>query len=434
MQESALLKEGSPIGKAQENQANYCTLQKLLGKNITLIPCHWGTKLASIKWKQLGVEVMSDPNHLRRLESGNIAVKLGHASGGLCSIDIDDDNQFEAFLELNPSLKDSLITKGERGANIWVYIDGEYPPSKNTGPHSSWKIEWRAEGNYTIISGMHPKGCSYRFLNETPPLTVSLEDINWPEASGLAQKFVDHDRDLELPNVNQGNQCNQGSQGNHNNTYKPIGSLPSELKNELRHPSDKIHRIIPKVPKRNPDSLFNLARISVDIARRCHRNLTHKEHRQIHNIWLDLNQENLNPNQTHEDYYNEYIEAVKGVKYSETESALHVAALLAKEGKYPEGLANLPSGELTLLAGMCYNLQKINDNSGGFFLGLNDIIIHLFPQVTVMTASRRLNSLCSPHEVIERIKLGSQGSGKVSEFMWKGMPTNLENEAVPCHL
>ena len=83
---------------------------------------------------------------------------------------------------------------------------------------------------------------------------------------------------------------------------------------------------------------------------------------------------------------------------------------------------------------MCYNLQKINDNSGGFFLGLNDIIIHLFPQVTVMTASRRLNSLCSPHEVIERIKLGSQGSGKVSEFMWKGMPTNLENEAVPCHL
>ena len=74
MQESALHKEGSPIGGTQENQANYCTLHKLLGKNITLIPCRKGEKVASIKWKQLGVEVMSEPNHLRRLESGNIAV------------------------------------------------------------------------------------------------------------------------------------------------------------------------------------------------------------------------------------------------------------------------------------------------------------------------------------------------------------------------
>ncbi|SVE55446.1 uncharacterized protein METZ01_LOCUS508300, partial [marine metagenome] len=70
MQESALYKEGSPIGGTQENQANYCTLQKLLGKNITLIPCPRGKKVASVQWKELGVEVMSDPNHLRRLESG----------------------------------------------------------------------------------------------------------------------------------------------------------------------------------------------------------------------------------------------------------------------------------------------------------------------------------------------------------------------------
>ena len=149
---------------------------------------------------------------------------------------------------------------------------------------------------------------------------------------------------------------------------------------------------------------------------------------------MDLNQENLNLNQTHEDYYNEYIEAVGDVKKPSTESALVMAALMAEQGNYPKELNNLPSKEQTLLAGMCYNLQEINNDGGKFFLGLKGIIHHLFPGITIATASRRLNSLCSPHEVIERIKLGSQGSGKVSEFMWKGMPTDLEDEAVPCHL
>ena len=111
-----------------------------------------------------------------------------------------------------------------------------------------------------------------------------------------------------------------------------------------------------------------------------------------------------------------------------------MAALMAKQGKYPKELNNLPSKEQTLLAGMCYNLQEINDDGGKFFLGLNGIIHHLFPRITIATASRRLNSLRNPREVIERITLGSQGSGKVSEFMWKGMPTDLEDEAVPCHL
>ena len=183
--------EGSD--RAKETTPEHLKLIKLLGHDVVLIPCRRGEKVASIKWKQLGVEVMSDPKHLRLLARSNIAVKLGKASGGLCSIDIDEDNQFEEFLELNPRLKDSLLTKGARSGNIWVYIDGEYPPSKKTGPQSSWKIEWRADGNYTLISGLHPNGFNYRFLNETQPLTVSLEDINWPESSGMESKLVGAD-------------------------------------------------------------------------------------------------------------------------------------------------------------------------------------------------------------------------------------------------
>jgi len=47
---------------------------------------------------------MSDLNYLSQL-TGNIGVLLGEASGNLCSIDVDSDEGFTAFLTLNPSFK-----------------------------------------------------------------------------------------------------------------------------------------------------------------------------------------------------------------------------------------------------------------------------------------------------------------------------------------
>ena len=58
---------------------------------------------------------MQDSKYLKKLEGSNIAVKVGSASSGLCSIDIDDDSQYQAFLNLNPALKETLQTKGQRG-------------------------------------------------------------------------------------------------------------------------------------------------------------------------------------------------------------------------------------------------------------------------------------------------------------------------------
>tara|TARA_Y100001954_G_C15405058_1_gene404612 strand:- start:309 stop:542 length:234 start_codon:yes stop_codon:yes gene_type:complete len=65
---------------------------------------------------------MKDSKHLKMLEGSNIAVKIGSASIGLCSIDIDDDSQYHAFLNLNPALKETLQTKGQRwGKYLGVY-------------------------------------------------------------------------------------------------------------------------------------------------------------------------------------------------------------------------------------------------------------------------------------------------------------------------
>jgi hypothetical protein len=77
-------------------------LIKLLGSDVILIPCPLGQKATRFKWAETTVEVMADPAHLTKLTRGNIAVVLGSRSGGLCSIDIDDDELLEPFLAQNP--------------------------------------------------------------------------------------------------------------------------------------------------------------------------------------------------------------------------------------------------------------------------------------------------------------------------------------------
>ena len=78
-------------------------------------------------WQRLRQTDMT-PEYLASLNHGqNIGVLLGAASEGLCSIDIDNDNQLEAFLRLNLGLRESLISRGARGGNVWIRSRGRIP-------------------------------------------------------------------------------------------------------------------------------------------------------------------------------------------------------------------------------------------------------------------------------------------------------------------
>ena len=72
---------------------------------------------------------MEKPAYLQTLEAGNIGVAQGAVSNGLCSIDFDIEDFTESFLELNPKLSETLITRGARGCNIWVRCVFDYPRS-----------------------------------------------------------------------------------------------------------------------------------------------------------------------------------------------------------------------------------------------------------------------------------------------------------------
>lgn len=181
--------ETENIGRAPEQNDSARTgdivahLRALLGADAVLIPVRSGQKApVSASWQETTIEAMDDCAHLARLRGGNIGVVLGQNSNGLCAIDIDADDQVEPFLALNPLLRTTLRTRGARGAQIWVQIVGEYPKSvKLKGQQGEAWGEWRADGNQSVIHGIHPNGAQYQRLTDIQPITVVFEAIIWSD-------------------------------------------------------------------------------------------------------------------------------------------------------------------------------------------------------------------------------------------------------------
>ena len=163
-------------------------LTELLGEDVLLIPCQFRTKRPTdTEWQKLNAQKMSEPGYRDRLEQGNIGVALGDQSNGLCTLDFDDQQALETFLQLNPLLRDTLRTKADRGCNLWVRIKGQYPKTKKLKLEGRDIGEWRATGHQTVIHGEHPNGMNYQFKNKVKPLEISYEQIHWPENWNMAQ-------------------------------------------------------------------------------------------------------------------------------------------------------------------------------------------------------------------------------------------------------
>ena len=158
-------------------------LQELLGNKVVLIPIPRGQKGPVTKgWQKISQAQMQDPCYQAQLANGNIGVLLGTASDGLCAIDIDSDEELEAFLTLNPILPGTLITKGARGAQLWVKVEGQYPPLTKLKTDAGEDYgEWRAGGGQSIIHGIHPSGVHYQRLHDSPPISITFEQIVWPD-------------------------------------------------------------------------------------------------------------------------------------------------------------------------------------------------------------------------------------------------------------
>src|ERR1043166_2624701 len=92
-------------------------LEALLGENVFFVPCEWGTKRPLVTYVERPFESTKSEAYraIFGLQDVNVAVYLGKASGGLCAIDFDRDEDLTAFLAVNPKLTDTTRSRGSRG-------------------------------------------------------------------------------------------------------------------------------------------------------------------------------------------------------------------------------------------------------------------------------------------------------------------------------
>jgi hypothetical protein len=141
-----------------------------------------------VDFTQVTLKDMADPGYRRKLAEGNIGVVQGEASGGIGSIDIDDDAGAQEFLALNPDLGETLRTRGARGCNIWFYPEGDVPGSGNLKREGQPWGEWRYNGRQTIIAGVHPSGMPYTIVCAMPAIHYRFERIKFP--AGVTARFI----------------------------------------------------------------------------------------------------------------------------------------------------------------------------------------------------------------------------------------------------
>ena len=126
---------------------------------------------------------MLDNDYCMELLEGNIAINCGKKSGGLISIDFDDDRFLEEFLELNPAFLKTTLTRAKRGGNLWLRLpEGSGIPKviKIKSLKGKDLGEIRGTGGCTIVHGVHPDGTTYELKQEFPPIYMTLDDVNWP--------------------------------------------------------------------------------------------------------------------------------------------------------------------------------------------------------------------------------------------------------------
>jgi hypothetical protein len=99
-------------GKAAVNALQ--GLSALLGENVFFVPCEWGTKKPLVTYVEPPFEATKTEAYraLFEVQEVNVAVYLGKASGGLCAIDFDRDEDLTAFLAVNPGLANTTQSRG----------------------------------------------------------------------------------------------------------------------------------------------------------------------------------------------------------------------------------------------------------------------------------------------------------------------------------
>lgn len=163
--------------------AKLATLQRILGQAVVLLPIPKGEKGPILKnWPEFTIGHMSNPRYLAQFAGEiNIGVLTGHASGKLIAFDLDYEAELEEFLELNPRLRNTATVRGRNGAKLFVCVDHIPESGKIRDKAGNDVGELLGDGQQGVVYGTHPEGVEYRWICESPPIEVCMDDLLLPD-------------------------------------------------------------------------------------------------------------------------------------------------------------------------------------------------------------------------------------------------------------
>ena len=397
-------------------------LRKILGDDVLLLPWPKGSKGTAIRWGHLTAADMDDPKHATKLERGNIGVALGAVSGGLISIDFDDDDLRDAFFAANPALASSLITRGNRGCNVWLRIAGPYPPACKLRRAIKTRFEegddhlgeWRSDGNYTIIDGIHPLGMPYTVVNHAAPVVVEFADIVWPtmiKPPRFAPKTAD------------------SSFGSGCYTVDAVDSVDSVDAADPVDPSRlslpqrvEVAGFVPKKPGQSDAMLWRMARRLLTVEKNIGRDTSKKERGELVAEWYRASVAVIDPALAFEDYYWKWFRALDSVRHPDDETPLDCAWRQVEGGDWPRDAKadyGIPiSDKMRQLIALCFHLQ-CQQGDEPFFLSARDAGERL--GVSAMSANRYLSILCEqdgPMPLLREIQRGNLSRRLATEYVF----------------
>jgi len=321
----------------------------LLGPTV-LLPWPAGSKGDVRKWKHLQLADMDEVSHRTKLErAGNIGVALGRVSNGLVTIDFDHEDYTEPFLEVNPLLRTTLRTTAQRGCNIWLRCSADYPSSCFLRDQSGNKVgEWRADGNQTIIAGIHPSGVSYRFVVENPVISIDYAQIVWPD---LIRRPPDATESQRVKGVREA---------------KVVCVGGCSLQIQAFCNVDLVTEVAPTDYHQNNASLFRLGRLVRTYEGMIGRLATEEELEFVFDRWCLVARDFWRPGLTRDDYLAEFLEAYSYARIGLDENPIELAVIRAKTVPLPQ-VRGFTDERVRLLVAICREMQQIT-GTNPFFL------------------------------------------------------------------
>ena len=390
-------------------------LRQQLGDDVLLLPWPLGKKAGKRRWKHLSGAAMDDPAYLRKLVGGNIGVALGRVSGGLCSLDIDSDDDMAAFLKENPVIGNTLHSRGSRGGHLWWRLDGDYPSLTPLKRHGEPYGEWRSNGAQTVIFGQHPNGNAYKIINRVKPVTIQMIQIKWPEGifpllQGVSLVSDTERTELtELPERIEPTECTERTEANRSG--KVVAGVVSLIMNH----DDAVRVSMPTGTHQNHDCLFKLARAIKALALHDGRDIPLTEMNKIFLKWHSRAMPFLDPSQNADDYWFEFLDAHEKADHPLGIDVIAAAWSTAQSKSPPPVAEQFATTEIRMLVSLCRELQALARDKP-FFLSTRSVQ-RLFRLPSPMSASRWLNGLCRS-QILKIVVRGSNETKRATRFLY----------------